>query len=291
METGKKLFMKDVNESINLYISDGAIITWNARIMLKSISTLEIVRPQKTSIVGAVLEAVAGFLLCLTGIKPLNVMGLALLVVGILSGVLVTQTNRKPMYTLRLQMDSGKVIGYQSRDKDFLYRFMEELTMGIRDDSVRTYIDMRESRIEEHVTNVNPGILYEQHTQGGNVYNGNIDLGSGNTGNNVFGNKSGSGDMRAEGNVYQNNSRSYYVLSEQQWLTLEKFFKQRVAEMQSQSPYVQQCSDMHKYAQKRDASGLKVYMQSIGKNALQAILGAGTSEVVKELLTLVLRKG
>ena len=121
METGKKLFMKDVNESINLYISDGAIITWNARIMLKSISTLEIVRPQKTSIVGAVLEAVAGFLLCLTGIRPLNVMGLALLVVGILSGVLVTQTNKKPMYTLRLQMDSGKVIGYQSRDKDFLY--------------------------------------------------------------------------------------------------------------------------------------------------------------------------
>ncbi len=38
-------------------------------------------------------------------------------------------------------------------------------------------------------------------------------------------------------------------------------------------------------------SGLKAYMQSVGKTALQAILGAGTSEVVKELLTLVLRKG
>ena len=38
-------------------------------------------------------------------------------------------------------------------------------------------------------------------------------------------------------------------------------------------------------------SGLKAYMQSVGKAALQAILGAGTSEVVKELLTLVLRKG
>ena len=37
-------------------------------------------------------------------------------------------------------------------------------------------------------------------------------------------------------------------------------------------------------------SGLKAYMQSVGKAALQAILG-GTSEVVKELLTLVLRKG
>ena len=37
-------------------------------------------------------------------------------------------------------------------------------------------------------------------------------------------------------------------------------------------------------------SGLKAYMQSVGKAALQAILGAGTSEVVKELLTLVLRK-
>ena len=33
------------------------------------------------------------------------------------------------------------------------------------------------------------------------------------------------------------------------------------------------------------------FMQSVGKTALQAILGAGTSEVVKELLTLVLRKG
>lgn len=38
-------------------------------------------------------------------------------------------------------------------------------------------------------------------------------------------------------------------------------------------------------------SGLKAYMQSVGKTALQAILGAGTSEVVKELLTLMLRKG
>lgn len=38
-------------------------------------------------------------------------------------------------------------------------------------------------------------------------------------------------------------------------------------------------------------SGLKAYMQSVGKAVLQAILGAGTSEVVKELLTLVLRKG
>ncbi len=38
-------------------------------------------------------------------------------------------------------------------------------------------------------------------------------------------------------------------------------------------------------------SGVKAYMQSVGKTALQAILGAGTSEVVKELLTLVLRKG
>ena len=38
-------------------------------------------------------------------------------------------------------------------------------------------------------------------------------------------------------------------------------------------------------------SGLKAYMQSVEKAALQAILGAGTSEVVKELLTLVLRKG
>lgn len=37
--------------------------------------------------------------------------------------------------------------------------------------------------------------------------------------------------------------------------------------------------------------GLKAYMQSVGKAALQAILGAGTSEVVKELVTLVLRKG
>ena len=37
-------------------------------------------------------------------------------------------------------------------------------------------------------------------------------------------------------------------------------------------------------------SGVKAYMQSVGKTALQAILGAGTSEVVKELLTLVLRK-
>lgn len=100
MEAGKKLFMKEVNESINLYISDGVIITWNSRIMLKSISTLEIVRPQKTSIVGAVFEAAVGVLLCLTGIKALSVMGLALLAVGILSGVLVTQTNKKPMYTI-----------------------------------------------------------------------------------------------------------------------------------------------------------------------------------------------
>ena len=38
-------------------------------------------------------------------------------------------------------------------------------------------------------------------------------------------------------------------------------------------------------------SGVKAYMQRVGKTALQAILGAGTSEVVKELLTLVLRKG
>lgn len=38
-------------------------------------------------------------------------------------------------------------------------------------------------------------------------------------------------------------------------------------------------------------SGLKAYMQSVGKTALQAILGAGISEIVKELLTLVLRKG
>ena len=38
-------------------------------------------------------------------------------------------------------------------------------------------------------------------------------------------------------------------------------------------------------------SGLKAYIQSVGKAALKAILGACRSEVVIELVTLVLLKG
>lgn len=285
----QNLFVKDTKKDIGLYVAEGAIIMQNSRIMLKSISTLDIVSPPKQSLVAGVVELIMGVLMYLVRNEMLQILGVMLVVLGIFSMGMAFLANKFMVHTLKLQMDSGRVIGFQSRNEAFLRRFMEEVALGVKDNTVRTYIDMRNSHIEENVKNINIEKLYEQTITDGSIFNGDIHIGKGNMGNIFLGKQQVDGDVSSDHNT--DSSQYISVLSEQQWSILETFFEKRLSEMELGDPHRKQCLGMRKYVQQKNASGLKEYMHAMGKAGLSAVLGSGASQVVKQLLAIILQNG
>lgn len=285
----EKLFSQANKKNEKMYIAEGAIILWDARIMLKSISILEIFSPPKQSLIPGIAMGIFGMILIGKDLSIVQNMGRMLLLLGVVSALFAMLANLLMEYSLKIQMDSGRIINFWSRDIEFLRRFMKEIVESIDNDHACTYIDMRSNYIEQNAKEVRVENLYKQDANGGTIFNGNVIFDGKNLGNIFMGGSTIHGDVSASENTDKSQEAS--VLSEKQWSILEEFFVERLNEMEKTERYYISCNEMRKLTREKNSAGMRDYMRTMGKTALNTVLGSAASEMVKKLLVKILQTG
>lgn len=284
-----KILLERNKKDEKMYLADGAIIFWNMRIMLKSISSLEIFVFSKMNPVEGIIVGILGVLLLVGDNFVIKAMGALFLITGIMNALVAIVFNLTMEHSLKIEMDSGKIFNFQSKDADFLRRVMEEIGKSIKDTQMRTYIDMSNNYIEQNVKEMKVEKLYKQSTKGGNIFNGNISFDGKNLGNIFMGKSVIHGDVTANENT--DKSQQEAVLSETQWKVLEEFFAERLKQIGNDGKCYNNCNEMRKFSHEKNLDGLRNYMHSVGKTALSAVLGSAVGEGVKQILVKILRNG
>lgn len=270
-----------VRKEEKFYIGDGAIIMKDMCIPLNAITMVHMESPQ-TSIVGCIILMVAGIMALIPPINAFRVLGVLLLLFGALLIGITILVNKVRDYYLRIQLNSGKVITFSSKDHEFVKELMDTLCESIDNREKKVYVDMTENHIVQNIGEIHKETLNIDNSNSGNTVWGNWY--SNIKGSNIV----HTGDHSPVSDAGLDSHREKKVnqngLTTEEWMRLELFFASRRKELGKEHPGYAACVELEKCSREHDAGGIKRLMKSVSKAVLKAILGTTMEGAVQEIL-------
>lgn len=265
------------------YVGEGILRCDNYFLSLDSICTVELSRRQN-SVASLILFIIMGIIVFILSLF-LCVLNTQIGVIGILIGILIAalgflgicfirKENKKIPYSMVIHLSDNSTYTYYSLNKNFLLDVIEVIQACINDRRGGYNILMNQGIIEQNNNSVNISNL--------DSFSGNI-IGAG--GSNTI---SGNGD-----NVVNKSVKNNDVLTAEEWLNLEKFFMMRRQEFPEGDRNYKICNNLVAYSQRKDASTIKKYLQTIGKEAVKVLFAASTNvaamQIVKPIINKILK--
>jgi len=281
----QKLFkLPRKNENAELYIGNGTIVMPDLCIPLNAISTIRIEKQRMKPLIAEIFIFIIGVFFIRIPIELFQILGTLGIVYGVVIGILTFISNQNRESYLKIRVHSGEIITLQQKDIEFLRRLADVIKEAIDDNAKISYVDMRTMKIKQNIKNMgtmgdviggkNSGNTISETSAGGNIV-----IGDGNETND------------RSGNVITGNTVNTTGLSADDWAKLEKYFRTRCVELGKNHPAYKECLRMEQYARAKDAHGLKMHMQAVGKTILSAIISSATKYGMDRLLLTILQKG
>lgn len=276
VNTKNKTIMGD-----KFYVGEGILRCDNYFISLDSVCMVEMGRRQN-SVARYIFMIAIGILLSMFfypiavlkitfGIYGLT-LGVSLVILGILAICFVYKSNEKIPYSLSIHLSDNSTYSYHSMDKDFLLDVMNVIQSCINDRKGGYNILMNQGKIERNDSSINIGNM--------DSFSGNI-IGAG--GSNTI---SGNGDNIVNKPIKGKNTG----ITAEEWMNLEKYFIMRQNEFAKSDIYYKICGNLATYSQRKDASNIKKYLQTIGKEAVKIIFSVGTNVAAMQIVKPIINK-
>lgn len=264
------------------YIGDGAIVMKDLCIPLDAISSIDVVETPKIAINAVIVFAILGIVLLIPDNGVIRILGVLMLLYAGTMGVIIYLAEKNKEHSLKIQVASGRIITFSSKDLNFLRELMEMIYKSIEDKGRITYVNMIKNNFTQNIEKIEAERIYQQNINSGNVIGGNWDMGGNNS---TFVNN---GESASFSNM---NNGNVSILTRNEWNELENFFARRGREIGRAGLNYDACVKLQEFSRNRDAKGMKAFMKEIGGTVVKAILGAAAEGTVTALLAKILRMG
>ena len=281
----QKLFkLPEKNQNAKLYIGKGTIVMPDLCIPLNAISTIRIEKQRAKPLASEICIFIVGIFCTKIPIELFQTLGTLGIIYGVVIGILTFISNRNRESYLKIRVHSGEIITLQQKNIEFLRRLADVIKEAIDGNAKISYVDMRTMKIKQNIKNMGTmgdviGSKNSGNTFSGTSTGGDIIIGDGNEKNDH------------SGNIITGNTVKTTGLSADDWEKLEKYFRTRCVELGKNHPAYKECLRMEQYAREKDAHGLKMHMQAVGKTILSAIIASATKYGMDRLLLTILQKG
>lgn len=272
-----------VRKEEQFYIGDGAIIMKDMCVPLNAIAVIQMEAPQ-ASIIGAVILIVLGMMALIS--PTFRTLGIFVLLCGASMLGITILANKTRDYFLRIQLSSGRVITFSSKNHNFVKELMETLCDSIDNREKKVYVDMTENHIVQNIGEIHKETLYVDKSNSGNTVFGNWY--SNIKGSSIINTGDRSTVSDTDLDSHTENTTNQNGLTMEEWMRLELFFASRGKELGKEHPGYAACVELEKCSREHDAGGIKKMMQSVSKTVLRTILGT-TAGAIKEILLKVLK--
>lgn len=275
-----------VRKEEKFYIGDGAIVMRDMCVPLNAIAVIQTEAPQ-VSILGCVIFVVLGIMALITPSDAIRTLGVIFLLCAALMFGVIILLNKTRDYFLRIQLNSGRVITFSSKDYEFIRELMDTLCESIDNREKKVYVDMTEKHIVQNIGEIHKETLHIDNSNSGNSVWGNWY--SNIKGSSIINTGDGSPVSDASQDSHTEKTAERNGMTEEEWMRLELFFASRSRELGKEHPGYAACAELEKCSRKHDAGGIRKIMQSVSKAVLKTLLGATVGGAVKEILLKVLK--
>ncbi len=265
MESGTK---NKTMQGENFRLGEGVLECDNFYIVLDSISVVEIKKTGDIPIFMAVVGIILGAFCLLIPWDIMKYAGCFLILMSIVNMLLTMQRNKTKLHTLKIGINSGKEFTFQNPDIEFLREVMAAIKECINGKKETYFINMEDNRITQNFENVK-----------GNFVTGS-NIGAGATFMNATDQAQQSGN-KVENHVNENHAG---ILNDAEWEQLQNFFEARKKEYPLTDENYSSCENLENCAKEKNAEKMKEYIQMIGGAAFKALITAGVSETLKQLI-------